>query len=89
MLNDKSQTAHGCATRAEYEEYSHAVDVLIGAIPSRFSLPVGYTVETNTGNGVIAEKSNLGYIVTMDESDTCHGGVQLFFTPEEIRKWKR
>lgn len=82
-------TTHGCATRKEYEEYIHAVDVLIGAIPSRFCLPVGHKVETIGGSGVVAEKSNLGYIVTMDKSETCHNGVQLFFTPQEIRKWKK
>ena len=87
-MSDKSVTTHGCATRQEYEEYSNAVDVFIGTIPNRFHLTPGFRVETNAGSGVITEKSNLGYIAKMDESDTCHGGVQLLFTPEEIRTWK-
>lgn len=85
----KTDTTHGCATREEYEEYSNAMDVFIGTIPNRFHLTPGFLVETNAGSGVITEKSNLGYINAMDESDTCHGGVQLFFMPEEINKWKR
>lgn len=83
-----SQTTHGCATREEYDEYSNAVEVFIGTLPNRFHLTSDFLVETTLGCGKISEKNNLGYIVKMDDSETCHHGVQLFFTPEEILKWK-
>lgn len=83
----------------EREEYLDAVDVLIGAKPSRFCIPVGYRVETRKGSGIIAEVCSLlnaddqvtgtGYIVKMDESEICHHGVKLFFAHSEVLRWKR
>jgi len=86
---ESQTTKDGCATREEYDEYSNAVDVFIGTIPNRFHLTPGFRVETNAGSGVVTERTNLGYTVKMNESETCHGGVQLFFTPGEIRRWKK
>jgi hypothetical protein len=73
-----------------------SVEVLMTSKPPEttlFGIPVGRKVSTRRGNGIVTEicamvsksqTTETGYIVKMDESETSHHGVKLFFTHREV-----